>query len=238
MTKELKSERKNVWPYVVWPPIILNIGGALLIGVIYAYKYATATTPLPDTVQVDFSQTQLALSAFILFVEWFFVYFLFYRYRKSNESIRSLFSRTKNLLEFRWGPAIFLFFVFNIIFVGYILYLISRMPDLTYRGMHPIQAILFILLVPVTAAFTEELIWRGHIISGFELRGKSPLAALLISAVSFALIHGVFLPDKLLVTFIIGIVTGIYYQRERNLLPIIFTHWFVDVWSFGLFFFR
>ncbi len=112
------------------------------------------------------------------------------------------------------------------------------MPDLTYRDMNPFQGIIFILLVPVTAAFTEELIWRGHILSGFELRGKSPWVALLISAVSFALIHGVFLPDKLLVTFIVGIVTGIYYLRERSLLPIMVTHWFVDVWGFGIFLLR
>ena len=131
-----------------------------------------------------------------------------------------------------------LFILFNTIFVGYILNLIARMPDLTYRDMNPFQGILFILLLPVTAAFTEELIWRGHIISGFELRGKSSWVALLLSAISFALIHGVFLPDKLLVTFILGIVAGIYYLRERSLLPIIVTHWFVDVWSFGLFFLR
>ena len=119
-----------------------------------------------------------------------------------------------------------------------IFFLIERMPDLAYRDMHPLQMILFMLFVPITAAFTEELIWRGHIISGFELRGKSSWVALLLSAISFALIHGVFLPDKLLVTFILGIVTGIYYLRERSLLPIMVTHWFVDVWSFGIFFFR
>jgi membrane protease YdiL (CAAX protease family) len=238
MNKEIKSETKNVWPYVVWPPIVLNTGAGILIGGIFAYQYATSTAPSPEAIQADFGQTQFALSILIVLVEWVFAGLLLYRYRKSNESIRTLFSRTGKPLEFRWGPAIVLFILFNLIFVGYIFYLIARMPDLSYRDMNILQVGVFILLTPLTAAFTEELIWRGHILSGFELRGMNFWAALLISAGSFALIHGVFLPDKLLVTFILGLVTGIYYLKERSLLPIMFTHWFVDVWSFGIFLLR
>jgi membrane protease YdiL (CAAX protease family) len=109
------------------------------------------------------------------------------------------------------------------------------MPDLTYKDLALWQKILFITLVPLTAAFTEELIWRGHIISGFELRGRSSMQAVLLSALSFALIHGVFMPDRLLMTFLFGIVAGYYYMRERNLVPLMFAHWLVDLWGFGFF---
>lgn len=229
---------KKVRFYVIWPPIVLNIGGVLLIAALFAYKYATSTALAPGTISVSYGQIQFALSVFIFFVEWFFAGLLLYRYRRANVSIRYLFSRTGKLFEFRWIPAILLFVVFNTIFVGYIFYLIARMPDLSYHDMNPFQISVLMLLTPVTAAFTEELIWRGHIISGLELGGKKPWVALLISAISFSLIHGVFLPDKLVVTFLLGIVAGIYYLRERNLIPLIVTHWFVDVWSFGLFLFR
>ena len=238
MKTKIESERKNVWPYVVWPPIVLNVGSILLIGGMYAFKYATSTTQSPGTIQIGSGQIQFALSVFIFFVEWLFALLLLYKYRKSNESVRSLFSSTGNPLKFRWGPAILLFIFVNGIFTGYILYLISSMPDLSYRDMSPLQVITFLLITPVTAAFTEELIWRGHIISGLELRGNNSWTSLLISAISFALIHGVFFPDKLLVTFLIGIVTGIYYVRERTLLPIMSIHWLVDVWSFSIFLFR
>jgi hypothetical protein len=30
MPREIGSERKNVWPYAIWPPVILNVGGALV----------------------------------------------------------------------------------------------------------------------------------------------------------------------------------------------------------------
>jgi membrane protease YdiL (CAAX protease family) len=229
-----KSERLNVWPYVILPPIVLNLGALLIFGAIYATRLPTS----PEAFESDFGQTQFILSVFIFVVEWLFALILIRRYRRSGLSIRVLFSRTTSLLEFSWKPAILLFVAFNALFILYVIYLIARMPALTYRGMNGIQILLLIGLTPLTAAFTEELIWRGHIISGLELRGKHRWAAILISAVSFSLIHGIFLPDKLLVTFLLGIVAGYYYARERNLIPLIFTHWFVDVWSFGIFLFR
>jgi len=238
MKASSESARKKVWLYVVWPPIASNIGSILLIGAMYAFKYATAAPQATELIQIGPSQIQFALGILIFFISWLFALLLIFQYRKSNESVRSLFSSTGNPLSFRWVPAIFLFILTNGIFAGYILYLISSMPELTYRDMPPLQIILFLVLAPITAAFTEELIWRGHIITGLELRGKKPWVAILIASISFALFHGVFLPDKLLVTFLIGIVTGIYYIRERTLLPIMFTHWLMDVWSFGVFFFR
>ena len=95
------------------------------------------------------------------------------------------------------------------------------------------QRVLLISFVPVTAGFCEELIWRGYIITRPEARGQRRWSAMLLSAVSFALIHGV-LPGKLLVTFLLGIAGGLYYARERNLVPLMLAHMVVDVWSFAL----
>jgi membrane protease YdiL (CAAX protease family) len=229
-----KSERSNVWPYLILPPIVLNLGALLLFGAIYATRAPNS----PEAFESDYGQTQFVLSAFIFVVEWLFALVLIRRYRRSDLSMRVLFSRSASLLDFRWRPAILLFVAFNALVLLYVIYLIARMPTLTYRGMNGCQVFFLIGITPLTAAFTEELIWRGHIISGLELRGRRTWAAILISAVSFSLIHGVFLADKLLVTFLLGILTGYYYVRERNLIPLIFTHWFVDVWSFGVFFLR
>jgi len=208
---------KKVWFYIIWPPVVLNIGGLLLIAALYAYKYATAPTPTTGAIQVSFGQIQFALSIFIFITEWFFAGLLIYGYRKSNTSIRYLFSHTANLFEFRWLPAILIFLLFNAVFIGYLLYLIVKMPDLSYRDMSPVQIGLFMFFTPLTAAFTEELIWRGHILSNLELEEKKPWVALLISAISFALIHGVFLPDKLVVTFLIGLLAGGYLPARTKL---------------------
>ena len=37
-------------------------------------------------------------------------------------------------------------------------------------------------------------------------------------------------------TFLIGLLCGAYYQRQKALLPLMFTHWIVNVWSYLLLF--
>jgi membrane protease YdiL (CAAX protease family) len=78
------------------------------------------------------------------------------------------------------------------------------------------------------------LIWRGYVITRLEARGYGLAKAIVLSAISFALIHGIWLPDKLLTTFLFGIVAGFYYARERRLAPLMIAHIVIDVWSFGL----
>jgi membrane protease YdiL (CAAX protease family) len=46
----------------------------------------------------------------------------------------------------------------------------------------------------------------------------------------------VFFPDKLLFTFLIGLILGFYYQKKRLLLLLMITHWIMDLWSIGIFF--
>jgi membrane protease YdiL (CAAX protease family) len=41
--------------------------------------------------------------------------------------------------------------------------------------------------------------------------------------------------DKLVVTFLVGIITGWYYWRERKLLPIMVAHGLLDTWGYGIF---
>lgn len=91
-----------------------------------------------------------------------------------------------------------------------------------------------VLGVPIQAAFCEELIWRGHILPTLIAKGRSRMTAVLLAAISFAALHGVFLIDKLLLSFLLGIMTGWYYLSERNLLPLMISHFVVDVWTFGI----
>jgi len=46
-----------------------------------------------------------------------------------------------------------------------------------------------IIMISVTAAFCEELIWRGYVITRLEARGRSRWSAMILATVSFALIH-------------------------------------------------
>jgi hypothetical protein len=129
---------------------------------------------------------------------------------------------------------VIVFVLFNAVLAAYMARLWVSGTLRVYESLNTWQYIFMIGLKPITAGFCEELIWRGYIITRLEARGRSRRLAVLLSAVSFALIHGLFFPVKLLVTFLIGIVTGLYYTRERNLVPLMVTHLIADVWSFGL----
>jgi len=129
------------------------------------------------------------------------------------------------------------FVIFNAIFAVYMTILWMSGGLRAFASLSIWQRIFLIGLVPISAGFCEELIWRGYIITRLEARGRRRWPAILLSAASFALIHGIFLLDKLLVTFLLGIVAGLYYIKERNLVPLMVAHTIVDLWSFGLFFF-
>lgn len=93
-----------------------------------------------------------------------------------------------------------------------------------------IEARLFWVLVSLTAAVTEEAMWRGIAIT--ELRGLtgSKMVAVSISSASFAFFHGGLaqgLP-ALAYRFVIGLVLAVLYMRSGSLRTVIVIHFFMD----------
>lgn len=91
----------------------------------------------------------------------------------------------------------------------------------------------FILFIFV--GFQEELLFRGYVIS--DLIKKSPIFAVIISAIIFALMHlgnqeiSLFDPKRALITsiamlniFLVGIIWGTYYLYTKDLWLIIGAH--------------
>ena len=231
MNAEPDARRDRLWVYAVLPAVVLNLAGCMVFG---AY-YGLAAQQSALVASVRPGQVFFALYAFITVVEWAFAAAVMIRLRRAGLSVTSLVAPDGASWRFEWLPAILVFIAFNALFGTYVAIYARflggwpRFPEWAAW-----QRALMIGFVPVTAAFCEELIWRGYILSRLEARGRGRWSAIVLSAVSFALIHGV-LPDRLLVTFLLGIAAGYYYTRERNLVPLVFTHWFVDVWrSFAL----
>ena len=225
----------RIWVYLILPPVILNIASLLLYAGYYALYYTQ-----PERI-AGISPSHILYISFLLvvIVEWIFTISILLKLKKSGTSIMKLIAPRGYPLRFRRGPAILFFLLLNGIFAVYLVLANLVYPNLasSYQGVAITWRCLSILLIPLTAAFCEELTWRGYILSSLEQRGYPPWRVILISATSFALIHGIFLPDKLIVTFIIGVAAGWYYLRERNLLVLMFSHWVLDLWSFGLFMF-
>jgi len=231
MNPKINSRLRPLWIYTVLPAVILNIGAVLIFGSYYALQ---ATQPdLVSSIQPD--QVQFLAYVFVFVVEWIFAILLLRQRAAGGKTLASMIAPDGNIFRFRRLPALGLFIVFNVLFILYIPLVAAvygRWPSFSDLALW--QRLFMILAIPLQAAFCEELIWRGHIIPELKAKGRSDFAAILLSAISFALIHGIFLIDKLLLTFILGLVTGFYYLRERNLLPLMLSHYIVDLWTFAL----
>ena len=220
---------EKLWVFAVLPIAVINLGMMFSIGTYFALA---ATQP---ALVAGFGQGQLsfALSMFICIVEWSFAGALIRRIGWTGA--RNLVSPNSSLWKFRRLSALLVFIVLNGIFAAYIAFTIWTQGS-WYRidGLAGWQKIVMLTFLPFTAGFCEELIWRGYIFTQLETRSYGLVKAIVLSAISFALIHGITLPDKLLTTFSFGIVAGLYYAKERNLIPLMTTHIVMDVWSFGL----
>jgi len=227
----IKQDR--LWVYMILPAVILNLGGVIVFGIYYGLA-----SQRPEIVAgIGPGQFNFVLYLFINVVEWLFAISIIRKLRQADTPLMGLIAPRGDPWKFRWAPAVLLFFMFNAIFFAYFA-LITRATWTwsMFEGLNIWQRLFLIGFIPVSAGFCEEVIWRGYIITRLEARGRRRWPAILLSATSFALIHGL-MPDKLLVTFLIGIVTGLYFTEERNLIPLMVTHAIVDLWSFGLFLF-
>lgn len=226
-------EGDRLWLYAVLPPVILNLGSFCIFGIYYGLA-----AQRPELVAgIGEGQLFFAVYVFIFSVEWAFGLSLVVTLKRRGIRLLDLIAPQDDPWRLNWLPAALVFLAFNGIFAVYMSVLWATGMLQPFEGASVWQGIFLLGLVPITAGFWEELIWRGYIITRLEARGRKRWAAILLSAASFALIHGVVLPDRLLVTFLIGVVTGLYFTRERNLIPLMVTHTVVDVWSFGLYVF-
>ncbi|WP_347348263.1 CPBP family intramembrane glutamic endopeptidase [Nigerium sp.] len=96
------------------------------------------------------------------------------------------------------------------------------------------------LLMPVTIAFAEEVLFRGYLQPRWSARLGS-LAGLVVTAVFFGLQHVVFAwgnPQAAVVrfaaTFAGGLLLGLLARKFGRLWPLIIGHWLADVVGLGL----
>lgn len=227
--------KDKLWVYLVLPPLVLNFGALLTYGAYYALVYTR-----PELVAgIHLGFVRLAMDVLIILVEWIFALVILLRLRKAGIPLIQFIAEKGSDRRLRLLPTLLLFLIWNILFAVYLVVLSKLNPSVweSYQGLPLWVRLGQLLSVPATAAFCEELIWRAYIPAGLAARSLTQVPVLLVSSLSFSMIHGIFLPDRLLVTFLLGLVAGIYFLKERNLLPVMITHWFVDVWSFGLFIF-
>ena len=222
---------RKIWLYILWPVMIFNTIPVCLFGTVFAIAHGRSGDPR----DIDLIQPLFWLYFAVFIINWLLAIFVFQKYRSEGKPVRGLFAGNGETLRFRWKPALAMFVLFNGIWVIYLLayeWLAGRWPS--YSSFQDWQKSMFIGLFPISAGFTEELYWRGFLITEMEAGGQTSTRVVVLAAAGFSLVHGVFFPDKLLVTFLLGLVAGFYYIREKKLIPLMVTHAFIDIWSYGI----
>ncbi len=93
-----------------------------------------------------------------------------------------------------------------------------------------IEARLFWVFASLTAAVTEETMWRGVVIVELRRHTGSTLIAVGVSSASFAFFHGGFDQGALALTyrFVIALVLAAIYLRQGSLRTVIVIHFLMD----------
>ena len=89
------------------------------------------------------------------------------------------------------------------------------------------QAMIF--FIALTAGVTEEIIFRGYVLTRLLQWFKNNVAAVIVSSLLFAALHYKYGSlRELIFTFLIGVLFSVYYIKYRNIKAIIVTHFLID----------
>jgi len=209
---------------LIYFPVLYNVVGLIIVGMLYAVSPEHFVAP-------EILNATLYLG--VVTTHWSLFYVIARRLRR--EGIKDLVVSKK---KFRWLPSIIAFVSLNVLFTTYMILALAygRIPPWGKPDLP--QLVFYLALNPITAGFVEELIWRGYFIEKLLAMGMTERKAIIYSSVSFAFIHGFTIPDKLVVTFLFGLIAGAYYVRERNLPVLMVSHVVLDVIAFALSMFR
>lgn len=168
-----------------------------------------------------------------LLFHWIPFGIIYFALRKNNESFQSIgleldFFRKK----FWWFIALFALLVFFAFIIPKLIY--DKFPPISntiFIGPVSTPERLFVILGAFTAAFTEEIIFRGFAITRLSKIFKNPWIPLLISIVAFLFIHGV--PRSIGMTtnyLIAGLAFGLafIFMKMRRLEILIIIHFLID----------
>ncbi|MDB5118267.1 MAG: family intrarane metalloprotease [Mucilaginibacter sp.] len=131
--------------------------------------------------------------------------------------------------------------------LGYVMGIIAHIP--VWFGFHENKDVLlkmaivmkqhplFMYFTAITAGITEELIFRGYMLSRLSLLFKQKYLPIVISAMLFAVVHLAYKnPIQLVYTFLLGLLYGAFYQKYRNIKILIGVHSMVDITAFSVLF--
>jgi membrane protease YdiL (CAAX protease family) len=232
MNPTLNRRRENPWPYLIVPVVILNLVTICTLAVYSAFgakPYATNASTGTQPLFWVYLASALTM--------WGFALFAIIKLKREGSSISKLIAPGGNPLKVKWHSTLVVFLTICLIYAAQISLSVIIMGQWSPHSALPDwQRLVLATLIPISFGYTEELFWRGFIITRLKAYGVSSLGLVLFSAFAYSLTRGIIIPGGIVYALLLGIVTGVYYLRERNLIPLMFAHALADALSFGLLF--
>jgi len=206
---------------------IINLVLSYTVFNILAYFYAAAgRTFLLLLYRVVLTLVELA-------IVFYFVY-PFMRREKDKPNQIIGYRKDKLLSDFGIGIVLALLaFVINMVYapVGDFIDPGYEQSVIDYFSSQHIALKLFdSMLIPLTAGFVEEIVWRGYGYKGAKKLTGSFLAGAVISSLSFGLVH-----TQLYVigfAFLYGLLFCFAFEKTKRIMPLMIGHWLYDFVQF------
>lgn len=215
-------ERDKTWRDLVYFPIVYYVISLFFVVLLFVIS--------PEYL-ADYEELNIVLYSAVFITHWLLAFLVIRRLKRQGLSLREFIAPKKKTRIF---PAILVFVSLNALFTAYMILALTYGRIQPWYNLNAFQFVYFVVAQPLTAGFVEELIWRGYFIEELLRMGNSEWGSIIFSSISFAFIHGFWVVDKLVVTFLFGIIAGAYYVRERNLVVLMVSHVTLDIVAFAL----
>jgi len=92
-----------------------------------------------------------------------------------------------------------------------------------------------IFFIALTAGVTEELIFRGYLLTRLSQLFKNNAVAIIVSSLLFSALHYKYGSYReLIFTFLVGALFSVYYMEYRNIKALILAHFLIDFINMNL----
>lgn len=204
---------------------------AVVLCVLLAFSFAGALNP--NLSPMGRTHGRAAGYVVVMIFEWAVVAFIWYGASRRGVRIAELvggsWARPGAILR-DLGIAVAFLLLCGVGLLNGLDYLLKVVPNQAIRNMFPQGAteIVLYLLLSLTAAFCEEVIFRGYLQRQFGALTQSASGAILLQGIAFGAGHGYQGSKFMLVIAVYGCMFGLLARWRRSLRPGMVTHFLQD----------
>lgn len=213
-------------PIAPWWHTVLVLAPIAIASTAGAYQHGLPNANLPGV------SHRLSSYFTVLVQEWFGVFLVWLGLRRRGLAVGSLVSghwRTPRAFFRDLGLAVG-FIVILVPLVGGLAYILGADADRAVANITPktVFELLVFLVLNASAAFAEELIFRGYLLQQFSAWMGSRAIGVILQGAAFGLAHG-FYGKMMLAIMLQGCLLGLLACWRRSLRPGMLAHGLQDV---------